>query len=238
MQPMGSSSLTRDRTQTPCIGSAESLALDPWGSPKPWVLDNRGCAWLWVLVLAWSRGLGGICAAEVHCGYPQTHLSLRRPPFTLLPQVRPVLQALTWRYLFADGGPPLGILHSRSGVKNLPLPVPQREPQTPKSSGSCSQSGPAVFIVVLPQIHMSSSRSGASTSPLHTPPEPGPSAWVACVPAFLSLTSLPLHPSSECPVPPKPLSLSSLPQGLCAAVPPPLLVSSSTFLCSAPGQAP
>lgn len=134
-----------------------------------------------------------MCSAEVRCGYPQTHLSLRRPPFTLLPQVRPALQALTRRYLFADGGPPLGIPQSRSGVKNLPLPVPQREAQTPKSLGSYSQAGPAVFTVFLPQTHIGSSGSGASTSPLHTPPEPCPSTWVACV--VLPFSASP-HPHS------------------------------------------
>lgn len=177
-----------------------------------------------------------VCAAEVHCEYPQTHLSLRRPPFSLLSQVRPVLQALIQRYLFADGGPPLGIPHSRSGVQNLPLPVPQREAQTPESLEFCIQAGPAVFTLVLPQIHMSSSGSGASTAPLHTRPEPKCLGGL-CGPAFLSLTSPPLHPSSERSLHPS-LSLSSLPRGLVLQSPSPPLGSSSTFLCSAPGQAP
>ena len=32
--PVGSSSLTRDRTWSPCIGSSESYPLDHWGSPQ------------------------------------------------------------------------------------------------------------------------------------------------------------------------------------------------------------
>lgn len=181
----------------PRAPALELWSLPPWTTgevPRPrslmtGVVPGSGCG-SWHGAGTWEVC---VCAAEVHCEYPQTHLSLRRPPFSLLSQVRPVLQALIQRYLFADGGPPLGIPHSRNGVKNLPLPVPQREAQTPESLEFCIQAGPAVFTLVLPQIHMSSSGSGTSTSPLHTRPEPCPSAWVACVVLLFSASP---HPHS------------------------------------------
>ena len=47
---MGSSSLTRDRTQVPCIGSAESYPLCHQGSPFwiPFLIPSSCCLWICV----------------------------------------------------------------------------------------------------------------------------------------------------------------------------------------------
>ena len=54
---MGSSSLTRDRTWDPCIGSVEYKPLDHQGSAQPWILNPNRVPWLAEVFRGWPEGM-------------------------------------------------------------------------------------------------------------------------------------------------------------------------------------